>query len=117
MITLNFEPWTEQALCNQTDPDAFFPEKGGSTRAAKRTCASCDVRAECLEYALDHGERFGIWGGLSETERHQLERTRTRPPCTAADCDKPLHARELCRTHYEQWRRAHPHDTRSRTAA
>ena len=44
--------WHERALCAQTDPEAFFPEKGGSTREAKRVCMACEVRAECLEYAL-----------------------------------------------------------------
>ena len=66
--------WQEQALCAQTDPEAFFPEKGGSTREAKKVCQTCDVRAECLEYALGHDERFGIWGGLSERERRKLKR-------------------------------------------
>ncbi len=66
--------WQERALCAQTDPEAFFPEKGGSTREAKRICAGCDVRAECLEYALAFDERFGIWGGLSERERRKLKR-------------------------------------------
>ena len=64
--------WQERALCAQTDPEAFFPEKGGSTREAKRVCLSCDVRSECLDYALAHDERFGIWGGLSERERRRL---------------------------------------------
>ncbi len=66
--------WQERALCAQTDPEAFFPEKGGSTREAKRVCTGCEVRAECLEYALEHDERFGIWGGLSERERRKLKR-------------------------------------------
>ena len=66
--------WQDKALCAQTDPEAFFPEKGGSTREAKRICSGCDVRAECLEYALAHDERFGIWGGLSERERRRLRR-------------------------------------------
>nr|BFF10675.1 hypothetical protein GCM10025699_19780 [Microbacterium flavescens] len=66
--------WQTDALCSQTDPEAFFPEKGGSTRDAKRVCASCDVRGECLEYALQNDERFGIWGGLSERERRKLKR-------------------------------------------
>ena len=52
--------WQDRALCAQTDPEAFFPEKGGSTREAKRVCRGCEVRAECLEYALEHDERFGI---------------------------------------------------------
>jgi WhiB family transcriptional regulator, redox-sensing transcriptional regulator len=66
--------WQERALCAQTDPEAFFPEKGGSTREAKRVCRSCEVRAECLEYALENDERFGIWGGLSERERRRIKR-------------------------------------------
>lgn len=66
--------WQERALCAQTDPEAFFPEKGGSTREAKRVCTGCEVRAECLEYALANDERFGIWGGLSERERRKLKK-------------------------------------------
>ena len=66
--------WQEQALCAQTDPEAFFPEKGGSTREAKKICLSCEVRTECLEYALASDERFGIWGGLSERERRRLKK-------------------------------------------
>ncbi|MCU1605359.1 MAG: Transcription factor WhiB [Modestobacter sp.] len=66
--------WQESALCAETDPEAFFPEKGGSTREAKKICTGCEVRAECLEYALANDERFGIWGGLSERERRRLRR-------------------------------------------
>ena len=55
-------------------PEAFFPEKGGSTREAKKICTGCEVRSECLSYALAHDERFGIWGGLSERERRRLKR-------------------------------------------
>ncbi|WP_309229797.1 MULTISPECIES: WhiB family transcriptional regulator [unclassified Blastococcus] len=66
------ESWRLSALCGETDPEAFFPEKGGSTRDAKRVCTGCDVRAECLEFALRNDERFGIWGGLSERERRRL---------------------------------------------
>jgi WhiB family transcriptional regulator, redox-sensing transcriptional regulator len=66
--------WQERALCAQTDPEAFFPEKGGSTRDAKKVCVGCDVRSECLEYALEHDERFGIWGGLSERERRKFKK-------------------------------------------
>jgi WhiB family redox-sensing transcriptional regulator len=66
--------WRDRALCAQTDPEEFFPEKGGSSRQAKKVCASCEVRAQCLEYALQHDERFGVWGGLSERERRRLKR-------------------------------------------
>jgi WhiB family transcriptional regulator, redox-sensing transcriptional regulator len=66
--------WQSDSLCAQTDPEAFFPEKGGSTRDAKKICASCEVRAKCLDYALHNDERFGIWGGLSERERRKLRK-------------------------------------------
>jgi hypothetical protein len=64
--------WHEDALCAETDPEAFFPEKGGSTREAKAICADCPVRAECLGYALATQQRFGIWGGASERDRRKL---------------------------------------------
>ncbi len=66
--------WQEKALCAQTDPVAFFPEQGGSTREAKRICLGCEVKDACLDYALANDERFGIWGGLSERERRRLKR-------------------------------------------
>ena len=77
LVPSDSEPagWQEKALCAQTYPEAFFPEKGGSTREAKRVCSSCEVRSECLEYALENDERFGIWGGLSERERRRMRRS------------------------------------------
>lgn len=68
------EEWQERALCAQADPEAFFPEKGGSTREAKRICTRCEVRGDCLDFALGADERFGVWGGLSERERRKLKR-------------------------------------------
>ena len=68
--------WQEQANCLGVDPDLFFPERGASTREAKSVCCNCEVRADCLEYALVNGEKFGIWGGLSERERRRLRRQR-----------------------------------------
>ena len=72
--------WRERAACRRpgVDPDAFYPDKGGSTRTAKAICNggrdrhACPVKAQCLDYALDNDERFGIWGGLSERERRRL---------------------------------------------
>jgi WhiB family transcriptional regulator, redox-sensing transcriptional regulator len=64
--------WRGRALCAETDPEAFFPEKGGSSREAKKVCRGCEVRAECLDFALENDERFGVWGGMSERERRQL---------------------------------------------
>lgn len=71
--------WQDLALCAETDPEAFFPEKGGSVREAKAVCRKCEVRRQCLEYALENDERFGIWGGLSERERRRVNPLAGRP--------------------------------------
>lgn len=71
---LEVPPWVDDALCAQTDPEAFFPERGGSTKAAKRTCMACEVREQCLQAALDRGELHGVWGGKSDRERRQIAR-------------------------------------------
>ena len=68
--------WQSRANCMGVDPDLFFPERGASTREAKEVCRGCVVREDCLEYALANGEKFGIWGGLSERERRRLRRAR-----------------------------------------
>jgi len=75
------------AACRGLDPHLFFPDRGASVAEAKAVCASCPVRAECLEFALINVEKFGIFGGTSERERRRLRRergiseTRPRPPC------------------------------------
>lgn len=66
--------WRENALCAQAGPEFFFPAPGSSTREAKQLCGACEGRIACLEYALTHDERFGVWGGLSEKERGRLKR-------------------------------------------
>lgn len=76
------QPWMASALCAQVDPDAWYPEKGGSIREAKRICGLCPVKAECLEYALDLDDRFGVYGGLSERERRRI---RGPKPFSASD--------------------------------
>jgi len=68
--------WQGKANCMGVDPDLFFPERGASTREAKEVCRGCVVREDCLEYALANGEKFGIWGGLSERERRRNRRSR-----------------------------------------
>ena len=68
--------WQARANCMGVDPDLFFPERGASTREAKEVCRGCVVKNDCLEYALDNGEKFGIWGGMSERERRRLRRAR-----------------------------------------
>jgi WhiB family redox-sensing transcriptional regulator len=73
--------WTEFALCAQADPDAWFPDKGGSSAIAKGICTACPVRLECLDYALSGGDTWGgisagIWGGTTPCERAALRRER-----------------------------------------
>ncbi len=70
------EGWYVKANCMGVNPDLFFPERGASTREAKTVCKGCVVKEDCLEYALKTGERFGIWGGMSERERRKLRRER-----------------------------------------
>jgi WhiB family redox-sensing transcriptional regulator len=68
--------WTKLANCAGADPDLFFPERGESTLEAKAICRRCEVRPECLEYALAAGEKYGVWAGLSERERRRMRRQR-----------------------------------------
>ena len=68
--------WQGYANCLGVDPDLLFPELGASTREAKEVCRGCVVQEACLEYALANGEKFGIWGGMSERERRRIRRQR-----------------------------------------
>tara|TARA_B100000519_G_C14210900_1_gene422609 strand:- start:928 stop:1377 length:450 start_codon:yes stop_codon:yes gene_type:complete len=77
--------WWDYANCLGVDPDLFFPERGASTKEAKEVCRGCVVREDCLEYALSHGEKFGIWGGMSERERRRLRRQRALARRAAAE--------------------------------
>ncbi len=69
--------WQDYASCRGADADLFFPERGASTRKAKAICAACEVKVDCLEFALLQGEKFGIWGGMSERERRRVRRERS----------------------------------------
>lgn len=66
--------WRDQALCAQSDPEAWFPEAGERAGLAKAICGTCPVQAPCLAYALARPEVRGIWGGLSERERRAVRR-------------------------------------------
>jgi len=76
--------WHDFANCLGVDPDLFFPERGASTKEAKEVCRGCVVREDCLEYALQNGEKFGIWGGMSERERRRIRRQRALARAAAA---------------------------------
>ena len=73
--------WIADAPCSQADPELFFPdahESRANVALAKRVCAACPVRQECLEWALDRGEKFGIYGGLTSTQRREVLRQRAK---------------------------------------
>ncbi|MEO9181232.1 MAG: WhiB family transcriptional regulator [Acidimicrobiales bacterium] len=75
--------WTDSAACRDTEGALFYPSDSTERKEdrlereliAKRICASCGVREECLEAALARHESYGIWGGLNEVERRGLLRT------------------------------------------
>ncbi len=77
--------WRDNAVCRETDPEAFYPPRGGSARPAKRICGMCSVRADCLTEALSYpaSEDFGIRGGLSERERKRIRQARKPATVTA----------------------------------
>ncbi len=77
-LAVDLLSWQDFANCRGADADLFFPERGASTRKAKAICAACQVQEECLEYAITEGEKFGIWGGLSERERRKIRKQRAK---------------------------------------
>lgn len=76
LMSILKDTFQADGLCAQTDPEAFFPEKGEPVKPAKRICERCDVQEACLAWALDKDERYGVWGGLSENERKKIRAER-----------------------------------------
>lgn len=77
--------WKAYGVCAQTDPELFFPEKGGSAKTPKLLCAGCPVLQECRDWALANDERFGVWGGLSERERRRIINKQRDKPARPVD--------------------------------
>jgi WhiB family transcriptional regulator, redox-sensing transcriptional regulator len=79
--------WVHRARCKDEDPELFFPigttgPAAIQTERAKSVCMRCDVRSDCLEWAMATGQDAGVWGGLSEEERRALRRARRRRQLT-----------------------------------
>jgi WhiB family redox-sensing transcriptional regulator len=77
------DDWAARAACRQGDPELFFPVSAagpalGQQARAKAVCARCPVQQRCLDYALETGQDFGVWGGKTEDERRVLRRRRLR---------------------------------------
>jgi WhiB family transcriptional regulator, redox-sensing transcriptional regulator len=68
--------WQELSNCIGLDSELFFPERGEATEEAKRICFHCPVKVDCLEYALTHFIKVGVWGGRSERERRRMRKER-----------------------------------------
>ena len=71
--------WAAKGACRHADPELFFPVAPGGPALtqlarAKDICAGCPVRTQCLEFALETGQDFGVWGGASEEERRLIHR-------------------------------------------
>lgn len=83
MSRMEFCSWWELAACQRVDPELFFPASQiGPARTqvatAKAVCAACKVRQKCLDYAMATCQVHGVWGGLSEEERHALRARETK---------------------------------------
>jgi WhiB family redox-sensing transcriptional regulator len=79
LATATIGPWTARARCAETDPEIFFPPADDPAAEARRICAQCPVRGDCLSYALDADEQYGIWGCLDPRERQNLRRRLMAP--------------------------------------
>ena len=75
------QPFAANALCSETDPEAFFPDAGNRQKAAKRVCAACEVTEQCLAWATNTDQQWGIWGGVSFQRdwRRRAKETTSRP--------------------------------------
>lgn len=74
IIGATLPAWADDAACVDADVDAFFLPVGGDPRPGKRICGRCPVQEDCLKFAVEHDERYGIWGGATEVERRVLRR-------------------------------------------
>jgi len=79
LTTLPIDPmppdfWQDRAACFGIDPDVFFPISEEEAGPALAYCRSCRIREDCLAWALKNGERYGVWGGLTEQQRRRISR-------------------------------------------
>jgi WhiB family transcriptional regulator, redox-sensing transcriptional regulator len=70
--------WLDLGACKGLDPALFYPEDEDAAEEAKDVCTQCAVRVTCLEFALSHREKQGVWGGATERERRRIIRQRRR---------------------------------------
>jgi WhiB family redox-sensing transcriptional regulator len=80
MSTQSLQPWRTEAACRGAAMSLFFPDPGAdvAVREAKAICARCPVMAECRAHALRSPGERGIWGGLTEQDRHKARQERRK---------------------------------------
>ena len=71
---LDERPWAVYSACRDADAELFFAKTRANERAALAVCSTCPVVEECLEFALETRERFGVWGGTHERDRRKMLR-------------------------------------------
>lgn len=71
-----FPEWMSKGACVGQPSDIFFPEYTENAGPARQICKGCNVRAECLAYAMENRIEYGVWGSLSPKERSRLRRKR-----------------------------------------
>lgn len=110
--------WRDDAACQSLDGENFYPISDTLAEPAKKVCWSrCPVRQDCLTYALEAGERFGVWGGLTEKERRALVRQQNsyqrrkadvaRMVTDGLDAQQIAHRLGLTRKALRAWARDH----------
>ena len=74
------QDWRQEGMCAQTDPDLFFPDRGDSRsrKLAKEICADCPVAQQCLDFALETDQEYGIWGGTTALDRRRIREAESR---------------------------------------
>jgi len=68
------QPWSALAACRGFDSAIFFPGQDGNADPALEVCDSCSVKDDCLEYAMETRQRYGVWGGTTERQRRRILR-------------------------------------------
>jgi len=115
MLDLERPEWMEHGACVGKPQAWWFPGRGENTNRSKNICAACPVLDQCREYALSTGQQHGIWGGLSERERHRIRAVRNRA-AGRAGCPPPSTRSAEIAAHVELLRRQGYHDYIRQTA-
>jgi WhiB family redox-sensing transcriptional regulator len=68
--------WILEAACKGEPIEFFYPPSGRRPALALKVCEGCSVRADCLEYALENHQHWGVWGGMTERQRFDEKRRR-----------------------------------------